>query len=138
MKHCFVDEAMSPLRQDEKQRNSTILLVEDHFITRWSAAEYLRRVGFKVVEAVNATEAVGVITCGAHIDIVFTDIILPGGDDGYALAQWLARQRPELPVVLTSSAPRHPQAPPDGPLRRFVQKPYELSGVEKLLKSMLA
>ena len=129
---------MSPIRQDGKQLNRTILLVEDHFITRWSAAEYLRRVGFKVVEAVNAAEAVGVITCGTAVDLVFTDVIMPGGDDGYTLALWLSNQRPELPVVLTSSAPRHPEAPQDGPLRRFVQKPYELSGLEQLLKSMLA
>jgi CheY-like chemotaxis protein len=129
---------MSPLRQDEKPLEYTILLVEDHFITRWSAAEYLRRVGFKVVEAVNAPEAIGLVNCGTRVDLVFSDIIMPGGDDGYALASWLAKHRPDLPVVLTSSAPKSAEAPEDGPLRRFVPKPYDLALLEQLLKTMLA
>jgi DNA-binding NtrC family response regulator len=133
----FVDEVMSPLRQREQPLRFTVLVVEDHFITRWSAAEYLRRVGFKVVEAVNVEEARGVINCGTPVDLVFSDVRLPGNDDGYGLAAWLAEQRPEMPVVLTSSAARDPAAPADGALRRFVPKPYDLSRLAQLLRSLL-
>jgi hypothetical protein len=63
---------------------------------------------------------------------------MPGGDDGYALASWLEKHRPRLPVVLTSSAPKSADAPVDGPLRRFVPKPYDLATLEQLLKAMLS
>ena len=133
-----MNESISSLRPDEQQRKPTILLVEDHFITRWSAAEYLRRVGFKVIEAVDVTEAMGVINSGVTVDAVLSDVHMPGDEDGYALARWLAKHRPNVPVVLTSSAPRDPEAPKDGSLRRFVPKPYELSNLEQLLRQMLS
>lgn len=62
--------------------NPTLLLVEDDFSTRWTAAEMLRAAGFTVVEAVDANEALSVFLAGKPIDAVFTDLGLPGDRGG--------------------------------------------------------
>ena len=116
---------------------STILIVEDHFLTRWSAAEYLRRRGYKVLEAVNVTEAIGLIAAGTPIDAVFSDVELGGEQGGHELAQWLGKHRPSTPLLLTSGAETHGSGP-ESPLRSFVPKPYDLTRVEEMLHSMIA
>jgi two-component system, response regulator PdtaR len=115
----------------------TVLVIEDHFITRWGASEYLRHVGYRVVEAVNVPEAKGILDSGMPIDVVFSDINMPGGEDGYVLAQWLATHHPNLPVLLTSGEPEDSAAYTQGALRQFVQKPYEPAGVDRILRTML-
>ena len=66
-----MEDAVPPPRSKHDAK-ATILIVEDHFMTRWSAAEYLRMRGYKVLEAVNATEALGLASAGAPIDAVFS------------------------------------------------------------------
>jgi len=134
----MVECTAPPLRQEEKELKRTVLVVEDHFLTRWSAAEYLRYVGFRVIEAVNAAEAIAIVSCGTDVDLVFSDINMPGGDNGYAIARWVAKHRPLTPVLLTSGEPEHPEAYVKGPFCQFVPKPYEVSKVEKLMRLMLA
>jgi two-component system, response regulator PdtaR len=125
-------------RQERMALKRTILVVEDHFLTRWGAAEYLRHVGFRVVEAVSAAEAISIMKCGVEVDLVFSDINMPGDDNAYAVARWTAEHRPTIPVLLTSGESEDPAAYVNGPLRQFVTKPYEVSAVEKLIRSMLA
>jgi CheY-like chemotaxis protein len=133
----MVNSEMPSAEQQHDTSKRTVLLVEDHFHTRWGAAEYLRHAGYRVVEAINAPEAVSVLKCGAHVDIVFSDVNMPGGEDGYQLAQWLEQNHPTLPVLLTSGDPHKPSALPPNPLRRFIRKPYDPAEVEKILLSML-
>jgi CheY-like chemotaxis protein len=133
----MVNDAMPSVEQQADSARRTVLLVEDHFHTRWSAAEFLRHVGFRVVEAVNVSEAMGVMRCGVHVDIVFSDVNMPGGQNGYELAQWLEQDYPKLPVLLTSGDPQNPTALKSNPLRRFIRKPYDPPEVEKILLSML-
>ena len=70
----------------------------------YRTAAYLRDCGFDVVEAGNADEAVRVLEAGIRIDIVFSDVNMPGSLDGFGLAQWLCRERPGLKIILTSGA----------------------------------
>ncbi|MBS0638228.1 MAG: response regulator [Proteobacteria bacterium] len=79
-----------------------ILLVEDEELVRLSAAEYLRFSDFHVLEAANADEALAILTSNTHVDLVFSDVRMPGRLDGFDLAQWLMTHRPALPVLLTS------------------------------------
>jgi CheY-like chemotaxis protein len=67
-----VEEAVPP-QGSKHEVKTTILIVEDHFVTRWSAAEYLRMRGYKVIEAVDVTEALGIAAAGTPIDAVFSD-----------------------------------------------------------------
>jgi len=130
-----VDEAL-PLPPRKPKEKTTILVVDDQFIARWPVAEFLRDLGYKVVEAVDATEAMRLAGSGISIDAVFSDVQLGSGPNGHEVASWFAKHQPTIPVLLTSGGDDG-KATPRGKLRQFVRKPYELAQVEQLLRSML-
>ena len=115
---------------------AVILIVEDSGDLRWCAAEYLRICGFEVVETQNAGDALAAIEGGLHVDLVFTDINMPGAMDGAALARWLAVNRPLLPIILTSGDSR-PDLERATPRRRFVRKPYSLDALEHDVRELV-
>jgi CheY-like chemotaxis protein len=82
-----------------------ILVVDDEVMVRNFVAEYLRDCGFATVGAASATEAIAVLSSDLHIDVVFTDVEMPGPMNGFGLAQWVRQHRPGLKVVLTSGNP---------------------------------
>jgi CheY-like chemotaxis protein len=120
---------------DSTAIHPSILIVEDELLTRIAAAEFLRDCGFTVMEAANAAEARLLVSSKAIVDLVFTDIQMPGDMDGRSLAGWLAREKPKLPVILTS-ARLEGDAYSRGQ-RRFVRKPYLLSDIEKQIRELL-
>jgi two-component system, response regulator PdtaR len=130
-----VDEAV-PSLPDKQEVKPTILIVEDRFVTRWSAAEYLRMRGYRVLEAVNVTEALGLAATGATIDAVFSDVQLGEEQTGHDLAHWFSKHRPSIPLLLTSGA-NDPGPSPMSELRSFVRKPYDLTEVELWLRSKI-
>ncbi len=80
----------------------TVLVVEDEVIVRMTIAEYLRDEGYDVVEAGTADEALTILQNGTKIDLVFTDVRMPGSIDGCELARRVRAHWPKLPVILTS------------------------------------
>jgi CheY-like chemotaxis protein len=118
----------------------TILVVEDEVLTRLVIAEYLRECGYKVHEAANADEAVAVLEAPeVSVDIVFSDVLMPGSMDGFGLAKWIRARRPEIAVILTSSVDRSADIAgmlcEAGPL---LEKPYEPHGVVDRIKQLMA
>ncbi len=81
---------------------TTILVVEDEVLVRFVICDALRAQGFKVVEAVSAVEADALVREGLAVDLVFTDVRMPGAFDGLELARRLKAQKPDLPVLVTS------------------------------------
>ena len=69
-------------RADDEDRQPAVLVVEDEVLIRSAVAEYLRIAGNLVVEAANAAEAIAVFAAGVPIDVVFSDIHMPGTTDG--------------------------------------------------------
>jgi CheY-like chemotaxis protein len=80
----------------------TVLVVEDELIVRMTIAEYLRDEGYEVIEASNADQALVVLQKGTNVDLVFTDVRMPGSIDGCELARQVRVHWPKLPVILTS------------------------------------
>ncbi|MCZ8103514.1 MAG: response regulator [Burkholderiales bacterium] len=117
---------------------STILIVEDEILIRLTVADYLRECGFHVLEASNADEAVRVLEAEVEVDIVFSDIQMPGSMDGFALAQWIRQHHPRVRVLLTSGLGRTTAAARDlcdeNPL---MPKPYDHGSLLERLKNML-
>lgn len=118
----------------------TILVVEDEVLIRLVIAEYLRECGYKVHEAANANEAVTVLQSpDVSIDVVFSDVIMPGEVDGFGLARWVRANRPEIQVILTSGIDRSAEVAgmlcEAGPL---LDKPYEPQGVVERIKQLRA
>jgi DNA-binding NtrC family response regulator len=99
----------------------TILLVEDDVSIRMPIAQYLRDCGYKVLEAVNANEAMTMLLDEQTvIDIVFSDVDMPSVMDGFGLSKWMHEKRPGLDVILVRAVPRAVNAAKelcdDGPL----------------------
>jgi DNA-binding NtrC family response regulator len=116
---------------------AVILLVEDTEDLRSSVAEYFRIVGFDVIATENAGAALAALDSGMHVDLVFSDINMPGAMDGMGLARWLSVNRPLLPIILTSGEPA-PELERSAPQYRFVRKPYSLDALEHDIRELVA
>jgi len=81
---------------------ATILLVEDREKVRHFARRTLSRLGYQVIEAENAAEALDCLQANPGIDLLFTDIVMPGEMDGRDLARRVGTLRPGLKVLLTT------------------------------------
>lgn len=120
--------------QEEFQKQKTILIVEDEVLLRIPVAEFLREGGFEVLEAANADEAIILLNSGVNCDLVLSDFQMPGTMDGVALARRLKIERPELPVVLSSSDTTIAGA---AEAIAFIAKPYSLSDLNRLANELL-
>ncbi len=119
----------------DRPRPLCILVVEDETLLRVLIADELRDVGFIVLEAASADDALSYVRAGVQIDAVFTDVQLPGSLSGLELARWLRAERPDLPVVLTSGNHRHAS---EWTVTLFFPKPYEISEVAAFLARLVA
>jgi CheY-like chemotaxis protein len=79
-----------------------ILVAEDEEDVRFVVAEALSAAGFSVLEAENGPEALRLLKANPGIQLLFTDIMMPGGMDGFELAHRAKQLRPDLRVVYTS------------------------------------
>jgi CheY-like chemotaxis protein len=86
----------------EPRGTETILVVEDHADVRRVAAEFLRSYGYQVVEAENGEQALAICGREKSIDLVLTDVVMPGLYGGGELARKIGELRPDLPVVFMS------------------------------------
>src|SRR5208282_5284707 len=121
--------------EEAAARQPVILVVEDEILVRSPVAEFLRTVGYKVVEAANAAEAVAVFNTGTVIDLVFSDIDMPGPMDGVGLACWISVHHPDIHVILTSGI--HHAARGRGTTDLFLPKPFRLAEVALRIRSLL-
>ncbi|MGK7868787.1 PAS domain S-box protein [Falsiroseomonas sp. E2-1-a20] len=83
-------------------RAERLLVVEDDGMVRAHVATQLRDLGYEVIVAANAAEALEVLRAPARIDLLFTDVVMPGAVHGPALAEAARRLRPGLRVLFTS------------------------------------
>ena len=106
---------------------------------RMPIAQYLRDCGYKVVEAVNADEAIAVLLHQETVvDVVFSDIEMPGSIDGFGLAKWIREHRPGLDVVLAGTVPRTVECAKKLCEAGSVPKPYEAQVVHNHIRRLLA
>ena len=115
----------------------TLLVVEDEPEVLEIAAASLRANGFTVICAADATQALAALQENPLISLIFTDIVMPG-INGVALAEAARRLRPGIPVVFASgySDETITGQLPEGAM--FLQKPYRIASVTKLIHSALA
>ena len=121
------------------QRPPTILVVEDDILVRMPVADYLRECGYRVIEASNAAEAQSMFGAGEPIEIVFSDVNMPGEMNGFGLASWIRREHPDVKVILTSGHRSAAKGAEDlcdeGP---FLDKPYGYEVLLDHIKRLLA
>lgn len=86
---------------------TTVLVCEDEFIIRTALSEELRGAGYRVLEADNAAAAQEIFLSGEKIDLLVTDIVMPGSLDGIDLGKWVKEAYPTLPVVVVTGWHKH-------------------------------
>jgi signal transduction histidine kinase len=111
-----------------------ILVVEDDDAVAALVLDMLRHLGHAAVRAANAAGGLKMLENGQETDLVFTDVLMPGGMDGLDLAQEIARRRPGLPVLLTSGYGGAPARVAAAGLP-LLRKPYNLEQLRKALAS---
>jgi CheY-like chemotaxis protein len=117
----------------------TILVVEDDVLVRMPIAQYLRDCGYKVIEAASGDEAMAVLLHREIVvDVVFSDIEMPGAVDGFGLAKWIREHRPGLDVVLAGTIPRTVECAKELCEEGSVPKPYEAKAVHNHIRRLLA
>lgn len=115
----------------------TVLVVEDEILIRIDTAESLRDAGFEVVEAEDGVEALAVMDRRNDVDLIFTDINMPGAIDGLELARRVRKRNPQIGLIVTSGA--NHMEPNDLPARGlFVSKPYAADAVAITVRRLLA
>lgn len=108
---------------DASKPSTSILVVEDDFLLRMDAVQMLEEAGFRVLEASNATEAIRVLESHRDINVMFTDIDMPGGMDGLRLAAAVRGRWPPIRIIATSGKDHVALGDlPSGSL--FFPKPY--------------
>jgi CheY-like chemotaxis protein len=112
-----------------------VLVVEDEALIRMSSADVIRDLGFEVLEAMDADQAVSLLETVPGIKVVFTDIQMPGSMDGLLLAAAVRDRWPPIALLVTSGKLR--PASDDMPSgARFIAKPYLPSELEHQLESL--
>lgn len=114
-----------------------ILVVEDEPDLLWATSQIFSLLGYKVYEASNAEAALKILEEGANINLVFTDISLPGKINGIELARMLKKSHPKIKIILTSGYPLSALRSAHSEIDEFefFYKPYDFADIEKVITS---
>lgn len=119
--------------------SETILVVEDDALVREHVADQLRSLGYSVLTAQNGAEALDHVRSDRRLDVLFTDVVMPGGMNGRELADAARSVRPRLPVLFTSgytenAVVHHGRLDPGVHL---LQKPYRRQQLAAKIRQVL-
>jgi PAS domain S-box-containing protein len=116
-------------------RDRTILLVEDDAGVRAVTAAMLKELQFNVIEADNGARALDIVDRESEIDLLFTDIVMPGGMNGFELGRLARERRPQLPVLYATGYSASYAAPEKG--ADMLAKPYREADLRSKLRGLL-
>lgn len=89
-------------QREARADTRVVLLAEDEPLIRFDIADELRQSGFQVIEAGNADEAIDVLDSTARIDLVVTDVRMPGDRNGLDVARAVKEKRPGVKIIVMS------------------------------------
>ncbi len=123
----------------EAATGETILLVEDNPDVRKVTARRLEHLGYRVLEAESGMRAIEMLKGGAEVDLLFSDVVMPGGVSGFDLARWVKANMPSVHVLLTSGfaddIARAGETP--APELEILRKPYSGTELAAALRAAL-
>jgi PAS domain S-box-containing protein len=121
-------------------RRPKILVVEDQEAVRAVACGFLEDFGYEIIEAGDGFEALSKLQEHDDIDLMFSDVVMPGGMNGFDLAQAALSMKPGLKVVHTSGYPKGAMVHQDEPRFKegfIIMKPYRREDLQKIIKDAL-
>jgi two-component system, NtrC family, sensor kinase len=114
----------------------TVLLVEDNDDVAEVGAGYLRQLGYRVRSVPHAQAALAALRLDGDVDLIFSDILMPGGMNGLELAHEINERFPTIPVLLTTGySARAQDAVRQGMV--VLQKPYDLDGLRRHIREAM-
>jgi CheY-like chemotaxis protein len=113
----------------------TVLVVEDNPEVEELAGSLLRRLGYRVLRAPSAEAALTVLASGEPIDLVFTDVVMPGELDGLGLVKRVKQLYPKTAILLTSGYAKTWHTLEAG--LPIVRKPYQLAVLARAVRGVL-
>lgn len=114
------------------------LLVEDDAEVAVLVGEMLTQLGYEVIRAASGGAALGALADGRRIDLVFSDVMMPGGMNGVELAREVRQRRPELPILLTSGFAEAVRREVEAEGIALLPKPYRLRDLAEALTGLTA
>jgi CheY-like chemotaxis protein len=120
--------------------NETILVVEDDALVRRTVIAAIEGLGYTTLAATNAEEALALVDAGKAFDLLFTDVVMPGGMNGRQLAAEVAKRRPVTPVLYPSGYTEN-TITHDGRLDpdvALLNKPYRKAELAEKIREVLA
>jgi PAS domain S-box-containing protein len=127
--------AEQPPAQPGKPGQGTILVVEDNAEVAEVTASLVEQLGYRTLRAENATDALNLLQRGDKVHLVFSDVVMPGGMNGIALAQEIGNRYPQIPVLLTSGYSDVVQSTESK--MAILRKPFQLPALEKSIREAL-
>lgn len=115
---------------------TTILVVDDEFLLRAMFGDALRDGGYVVIEAVNADEALAILRSSIHVDVVLTDLRMPGSMDGLGLVRLVRAEFPFLKVLMLAG--QLPDIATRELLDGYLSKPVTPSQVRDFVRSVVS
>lgn len=112
----------------------TILVVEDEILIRFILADSLRDIGYQILEAGDGDEALDILTSGQAIDLIVTDVRMPGGIDGMELTRRSKSLAPGRPVIVCSAHLFESEA---FPANEFLSKPYSIAALADVIARLI-
>jgi CheY-like chemotaxis protein len=116
---------------------SSVLLVEDNEEVAALVREMFLELGYEVTRVASAKAALGALANGRRVDIVFSDIMMPGDMDGLELAREIHMRRPNLPIVLTSGYTQRALREAEAQGLRILRKPYRIEQLAHTITAAL-
>ena len=130
-----VATVQAPPTQPIVPGQGTILVVEDNAEVADVTASLVEQLGYQTLRAQNATEALNRLQRGDKIDLVLSDVVMPGGMNGIALAQEIGNHYPHIPCLLTSGYSDVVQTAQSQ--YTILRKPFQLPALEKAIREAL-
>ncbi len=120
-------------------KTQTVLVVEDDADARSTLAAMVTELGYRVLEAENGRSALPLLERNRPVDILLSDVIMPGGMNGVDLAKAARKRRPDLKVLFVSGYDRTAiaQATKYDDSLRLLNKPFSLTDLSRELQALI-
>jgi signal transduction histidine kinase/CheY-like chemotaxis protein len=133
---AYKPELMAQVSNDRVPAAGQVLVVEDDDEVAALTVEMIHQLGYDTTRVASAEAALGALADRRSVDIVFSDVMMPGRMNGVELAQEIRRRRPNLPVLLTSGYAEAARRKATGQQIKIIPKPYRIDELRDALAAV--
>ncbi len=134
-----MDEEVVAEKPENPSRKKKILVTEDQEAVRMVAVDFLEDFGYEVVQACDGVEALQILQDQPDIDLLFTDVVMPGGMNGFDLSQAAEQICPNLKIIHASGYPKGAMVHQEEPRLKdnLISKPFRREELRKVIAETL-